>query len=75
MNQHSDIGRDVPAVMFLPLLEVPGPGLVAVGCEFEIEREAHDRSEELARCGFGRYGGAIAVVSDVWLATDPNERW
>lgn len=68
MSRHDTNER--AAVMYLPLLDVPGAGLVAVACEFEIEREAHDHSEHLARAGFGRYGGAVAVVSDVWLATD-----
>lgn len=58
------------AVMYLPLLQVPGEGLVAVGPEFELEREACDHAEQLARSGFGRYAGAVPVVSDVWLATD-----
>ncbi len=63
-----------PAVMYLPMLDIEGEGLVAVNSEFEIEREACDHSEQLARAGFGRYGGAVPVVSDVWLATDPDER-
>lgn len=62
-----------PAVMYLPMLDIDGE-LVAVNSEFEIEREACDHAEQLARAGFGRYGGAVPVVSDVWLATDPNER-
>lgn len=61
------------AVMFLPLIETPQDGLIAVGTEFEIEREACDHAEHLARSGFGRYGGAVAVVSDVWLADDDKE--
>lgn len=63
-----------PAVMYLPLLDIPNEGVVAVNSEFELEREACDHAEQLARCGFGRYSGAVPVVSDVWLATDPDER-
>lgn len=61
---------DHAAVMFLPLLDVPGSGLVAFAPEFELEREACDEAEHLARCGFGTYGGAVPVVSNIWLATD-----
>jgi len=61
--------KEMWAVMYLPLLDTPH-GLIAVGQEFEIEREAHDQAEHLARAGFGCCGGAVAVVSDVWLATD-----
>jgi len=57
------------AVVFLPLLEIPGDGLVAVCEEFEIEREACDKAEQLARSGYGRYAGAVPAVSHVWLAT------
>lgn len=58
------------ALMYLPLLEVPGTGLVTVGPEFELESEACDCAEQLANSGFGRYGGAVPVMSDVWLACD-----
>lgn len=56
--------------MFLPLLEVPGQGLVTVGPEFESEQEACEHAEDLARSGFGRCGGAVPVVSEVWLACE-----
>lgn len=61
---------DERAVMYLPLLQVPGEGLVAFGPEFDVEREACDHAEQLARSGFGRYAGAVPVISDVWLASD-----
>jgi len=64
--------KHMRAVMYLPLLDTPH-GLIAVGQEFEIEREACDQAEHLARAGFGRSGGAVAVVSHVWLAADDKE--
>lgn len=61
---------DVPAVMFLPLIEVPGTGLVAVGPECETESQACDQAQYLAAAGCGRYGGAVPVISTTWLDCD-----
>ncbi|SNR97463.1 hypothetical protein SAMN06265360_1514 [Haloechinothrix alba] len=58
---------EVGLVVFASLLIVPR-GLVAVAPLCVIEREACDRAQALARAGYGRYRGAVPVVTERWLA-------